>query len=150
MGKYIAEKPKVYELAREYGLSPQEMIDILTQAGLPYKGFNATVNENEDELLNIIQGTKDLGDQELSVNLIGMYFDVEKRKYHPVKVRLTKKQFDMLGGKTGLGHATVYNAMNDYRLVENTSGVTKNYVSTKKKFEKPTHFKRTPGGKIKE
>jgi hypothetical protein len=150
MGKYAAEKPKVYELAKELGLSNQEFLEILSFYGLPYKGFNATVNETLEELLEIFNGGGDKNSLEREVNLIGMYFNTETRQYHVAEVRLTKKQFDLVGGKVHTGEGTVYNAHAKFRLVTESSGVLKPYKSNRPAFmtKKSNYVKLTPSGKI--
>jgi len=115
MSKYRGDKPKIYEIAKEMGMKSPELLDLLAPTELDYTGFSSTVHHSIGEIEAAIKAsdTKQAEDEleyqrERGVNLVGMYYNPETRKYHVADVKLPIKQFEALGGNLDRGHGTVY------------------------------------------
>lgn len=116
-------KPKIFELARKYGFKPVEFLKLVQDAGYNYNGFNATFNEDEEEMISKIQPAA--APETKDVHLIGVYYNPENRKYHTADIKLSRAQFETLGGNLGKPEGTIFNLIPAYELLESKLKIRK-------------------------
>lgn len=130
MSNYKADKPKVYELAREMDMKAPELIKLLNKAGFDYKGNSSTIHEPVEEIKTKIKEAlhQEAHEQlekekESGVNLVGVYYDAEKREYMAAEIKIPIDIFNNLGGSFHKKRKTIYKTIPDFDLLTKKNGV---------------------------